>query len=164
MDASFRHLCILCAMGLACAWTVAGAEVYRCEVKGSPVYTDKPCRAGAVPRALPPLGTIPPAETAKLPPRHALTGAARSAREKSDAAWLKQHEARRAQEARMSPAIAEGRVLKDMTPDQVRRALGGPDEVTRRAGSEEWIYGSGKSRQVVLIEKGRVTRISGRKP
>lgn len=142
----------------------ARADVYRCMVKGAPVYTDKPCEPGAQPHALPALGAVPPAERVKIPSGHDSRNAARAARDKSDAAWLKQHEARKAQDARMNAAISEGRVLRDMTPDQVRRALGSPDDVERQSGSEEWVYGTGRNRQTVFIENGRVTRISGRKP
>ncbi|MGQ0618828.1 MAG: hypothetical protein ACT4QA_02755 [Panacagrimonas sp.] len=143
-----------------------GATVYRCDVAGKPVYTDKPCTAGAAPHAMPSIGTMPAVDAdASLGKAYdQREEESRQSREQADAAWLKLHEARKAEDARLNAAIAEGRVVKDMSPDQVRRVLGSPDELERRPGGiEEWSYGSGKARQVVVIEGGRVVRISGKK-
>lgn len=140
------------------------AAVYRCEIDSKLVFTDQPCAAGAAAHQMPLITTVPAAGDADLAKEHdARIERGRVARDKEDAAWLKEHEESKAQEARMDAAIAEKKALKDMTPDQVRRALGSPDEVERKAGSEEWVYGSGKAKQAVLIENGRVVRISGRK-
>ncbi|MGQ0701246.1 MAG: DUF4124 domain-containing protein [Panacagrimonas sp.] len=140
------------------------AAVYRCEVDGKPVYTDKPCAAGATPHPLPQFGTMPAARDANLAgDRDQRQEQQRKSRHKDDADWLKAHEARKAEEVRMNAAIAEGQVLKDMSADQVRRALGSPDEIERKSGVEEWSYGSGKTRQTVVIENGRVLRIAGKK-
>lgn len=142
----------------------AGAAVYRCEVGGKPVFTDQPCAAGARPHALEPLNTLPAAADADLAKAHDTRAEKeRRARDKDDAAWLKSHEAAKEREARINAAVAGKKVLKDMNPDEVRRALGSPDEVERREGREEWIYGSGKTRQTVVIENGRVVKIPSRK-
>ena len=140
------------------------AAVYRCEVAGQLVYTDKPCAAGVAPHAMPGLSTVPSGADADLAKQYDqrrqqdLTD-----KRKDDAEWLKAYEMRRAEDERMGAAAAEGRVLKDMSADQVRRALGGPDEVARSADGEEWIYGSGKTRQAIVFKQGRVVRISGKK-
>lgn len=140
------------------------AAVYRCEVAGKRVYTDQPCAAGVAPHQMPQISTVPAAADADLSKEHdARIERGRAARDKEDAAWLKEHGEAKEHEARMNAAIAERRALKDMTPDQLRRALGSPDEVERKSGSETWVYGSGKSKQTVLIENGRVVRISGKK-
>lgn len=141
------------------------AAVYRCEVDGKPVYTDRPCAAGASPHALPQLSTVPgAADEAGLAGDYDRRKAQqRKSHEEADADWFKLHEARKAEEVRMNEAVAEGRVLKDMTAAQVRRALGSPDEVERKSRVEEWTYGSGKARQIVVIENGRVTRVTGAK-
>lgn len=140
------------------------AAVYRCEIGGSPVYTDRPCAAGVAPHAMPQISTVPAAGDSDLAKDHdARIERGRKARDKDDAAWLKAHEETKDRAARMRAAIAEKKVLKDMTPDEVRRALGSPDEVERENGREEWVYGSGKARQVVVIEDGRVVKIPARK-
>lgn len=141
----------------------AEAVVYRCEVDGKPVYTDKPCAAGVAPHPMPQISTVPAAGDSDLAKEHdARIERSRKARDQEDAVWLKSHEARKAEEARMNAAIVERKVLKEMTPDQVRRALGSPDQVERGSGAEEWVYGSGKTKRTVLIENGRVVKISGR--
>lgn len=140
------------------------AEVYRCEVAGKSVYTDKPCAAGAEPHAMPGLSTVPSEADADLVKQYDQRREQDlKDKRKEDAEWLKAHEARRAEEERMSAAAAAGRVLKDMSADQVRLALGGPDEVERSADGEEWVYGSGKARQSIVFKQGRVVRISGKK-
>lgn len=140
------------------------AAVYRCEVGGKPVYTDRPCAAGVAPHAMPQISTVPAAGESDLAQEHdARKDRGRKARDKDDAAWLKSHAEAKDREARMNAAIADKKALKDMNPDEVRRALGSPDEVERRSGVEEWVYIDGKSRQTVVIENGRVIKISGKK-
>lgn len=152
---------------LSCCLLVGAAEaaVYRCEVQGRTVYTDHPCAAGAEPHALPELSTVPSTTASDLAEQFDQRREQDlKDKRKDDAEWLKAHEARRAEEARMSEAARAGQVLKDMTPDQVRRALGGPDQVERGADGEQWVYGSGKTRRTVVFKQGRVVRISGKKP
>lgn len=157
MPCRIAMLCLLFSVAVE-------AAVYRCEVGGKPVYTDQPCAAGVAPHRMPQISTVPAAADADLAKEHdARIERGRAAREKGDAAWLKEHAESKEQEARMNAAIADKKALKDMTPDQVRRALGSPDEVERTSGSETWVYGGGKTRQMVLIENGRVVKISGRK-
>lgn len=135
----------------------ADAAVYRCEVNGRPVYTDQPCAPNAAPHELPGILSLPAGEEADLAGDYdARAERERASRRKEDAAWLRSHAATKAEKARMDAAIAEHKVLKGMSADQVRRALGRPDEVERGAGTEQWTYGSGKTRQVIDFENDRV--------
>lgn len=135
----------------------ADAAVYRCVVEGRPVYTDQPCGAQAAPYKLPGIHSLPAGEEADLSRDHdERLDRERASHKKEDAAWLKEHESAKAEEERMRAAIAEHKVLKGMSSDQVRRALGGPDEVERGAGTEQWTYGSGKTRKVISFENDRV--------
>lgn len=142
----------------------ANAAVYRCMVDGQPVYTDQPCGKGATPHAMPAISTVPSPGQSDLAKDHdARREREAEAKEKGDAAWLTSHAERKETEARMNAAIAERKVLKDMSTDQVRRALGSPDEVERKHGREEWVYGTGKQRRTVRFEAGRVTKQTGKK-
>jgi hypothetical protein len=143
---------------------VAESAVYRCMVDGKPTYTDQPCGAGAKPHEMPAISTVPsPGESDLAQEFDARRERESEAKQKDDKAWLEDHAERKALDARMNAAIAERKVLKDMSPDQVRRALGSPDEVERKGGSEEWIYGTGKQRRTVQFEGGKVVRSTGKK-
>lgn len=145
----------------AAAWTAQGA-VYRCMVDGKPTYTDRPCAAGSAPHALPQISTLPsPGDSDLAQDYDERLERQAKAREQEDRAWLKDHAARKDAEARMNTAINERRVLKDMSADQVRRALGSPDDVEREGGREQWVYGTGKQRRTVLFEGGRVVKSTG---
>ena len=147
-------------MGLLCLLLAlpAHAAVYRCEVEGRKLYLDRPCEAGGRPHALPALGVMPAGGEVDLAMEHdARRDRQRAARDQDDAAWLKAHRARKAVESRMNAAISEHRVLKDMSADQVRRALGSPDEVKRNNGVERWTYVEGKKRRTVVLEDGKVS-------
>lgn len=142
----------------------ASAAVYRCEIDGRMVYTDRPCATGAQPHTLPALSTVPSEGTPDLSRQHdERVQRERESRSRDDAAWLESHARRREQDARMEAAIAAGQVIKGMRADQVRRALGSPDEVERSQGSERWTYGAGRDKQAVDLEGGVVVRIGGRK-
>lgn len=143
----------------ACFVSEAAAAVYRCEVDGAAVYTDRPCAADAQPHAMAPIGTVPAAAAADLVADHDRRRARQfDARERADAAWLEAHARRRENEARIDAAVAERRVVKGMSADQVRGALGSPDAVAREDGRERWTYGRGKQRRTVVLEHGKVTR------
>lgn len=139
----------------------AQAAVYRCERNGGVVYTDQPCVGGSAPHRLPPVGVMPgtgpdAADVAKQYDER--TAGEREARDKDNAAWNQQHEARAQAQEKFDLAIADKRVIKGMSADHVRRARGSPDEVERRPGGESWVYGSGKSRETVDFVDGRVVR------
>lgn len=152
--ALLSSLCSLCLVSMA----AAQAAIYRCEAGGARVYTDHPCAAGAVPQALPAIGVMPAGPQADLAGAHDTRRERhQKARAKDDAQWLKDHQKRRATEASMSAAARDHRVVKDMDADQVRRALGAPDEVSRKDGVERWIYVEGRKRRTVVLKDGRVS-------
>lgn len=154
-----RCLLLPCLL-LACA--TCPAAVYRCEAEGRTLYTDRPCAAGARPHVLPAIGRLPAGEEADLAAAHdARRAQRRQERERADAAWLKAHAGRKAQAARVEAAIAERRVVKDMTPDQVRRALGSPDEVQRKDGRERWTWSQDGRRSSVVMEECKVVGTPG---
>lgn len=161
-----RHLVAggaLVAVALGLAMQADGA-VYRCEIDGRMTYTDRPCATGAQPHVLPELSTVPSESALDLSRQHdERVERERESRASDDAAWLESHARRKEQEARMESAIAARQVIKGMRADQVRRALGSPDEVERSAGSERWIYGSGRQKRMVDLEDGVVVGTGGRK-
>lgn len=137
--------------------TAYGA-VFRCAVEGRTLYTDKPCRAGDSPHALPWLGVVPAGEQADLATDHdTRRERVRDARQRDDAEWLEAHASRQATDRRMESAIREKRTAPGMSADQVRRALGRPDAVKReRNGEERWTYRDGRKRQTVRLRQGKV--------
>jgi hypothetical protein len=75
-----------------------------------------------------------------------------------DRRWLSQTEAQAVPSDPIQAALREGRVVAGMTSEQVRKALGAPDAVTRIASSNEvnelWAYNNaGKTRLVVHIQR-----------
>jgi len=149
----------------------AGAKpVYKCEEKGNITYTDQPCTPGARPAELPGLivGVPPTRSEQDLARAHdARMQRARAERERDDAEWLKQHANRKDREARVRKAIIEHRVIKSMTFDEVRRALGEPDEVqggdSYGTDKASWVYLGDGQRRTVNFKDGQVTSTTGRK-
>lgn len=153
------------ASGACVLWIVSGAfehaaeaAVFRCAVEGRTLYTDRPCRAGDAPYALPWLGTVPAGAQADLASEHdARRERMRDARQRDDAAWLDAHSERRAHDRRMERAIREERPAPGMSADQVRRALGRPDAIKRdHKGGERWTYRDGKKQRTVRLQDGKV--------
>lgn len=134
------------------------AAVFRCTVDGQALYTDRPCRAGDAPHALPLVGRMPAGAQADLAGEHdARRERLREAREGDDAAWLEAHAARKAHDRRMEHAIRQKRTTPGMSTDQVRRALGRPDRVERDAGGgERWTYRDGGKQRSVRFQGGKV--------
>ena len=157
---------LLCAV-LTLIWalpTVLRAEVYRCQVEGRTVFTDRPCAAGATPHDLPPLGRIPAGEASDLVEAYdERRSRARESRSRDNARWLEQYHDEKAQAERFEAAIRDHRTLKGMTPDHVRRALGSPDEIDRGSGTETWFYGIGKKRRTVVFADGQLRTDRGGK-
>lgn len=137
----------------------ASAQVYRCEVDGKTVFTDRACAAGSVPHELPPLGQMPAGEAADLAEDYdERRGRERENRDRANARWLQEHQRRKAEAERFEAAIRDGRTLKGMTPDHVRRALGRPDDIERSATSETWIYDDGRRRRALVFRDGQLSR------
>ncbi|MGH8517208.1 MAG: DUF4124 domain-containing protein [Panacagrimonas sp.] len=143
---------------MALVATDAVAAVFRCTQDGHAHYSDRPCRAGDAPRALPRLGVAPAGPQADLASENDLRRERnRDARQRDDAAWLEAHAERKANERRMESAIRAKRTAPGMSADQVRRALGRPDSTKRdRKGGERWTYRDGKKKKTVRLKDGRV--------
>jgi hypothetical protein len=111
----------------------AGAEVYRCEVQGKPVYQDRPCagRKGG-PAVLPPISVVsrpssaPPAAPATTP------GAAPPGSEPAPASDIPAPPS----PAMVRAAIIENRVLPGMREDEVLAAAGRHTDHRTEAGSD----------------------------
>ena len=146
----------------------AGAEpVYKCEEKGAITYTDQPCSGDARQAALPPLVVMQPpgpAQQALARQYDARVAQERAERDRADAEWLKQHHNRRDREARVRKAIIEHRVIKSMTRDEVKQALGEPDHVDSGdsfgTAKETWTYLADGGRRTVNFKDGEVTTTS----
>lgn len=146
----------------------AGAEpVYKCEEKGVITYTDQPCADGARRQPLPALVVVQPpgrAERERAREFDARLARERTERDRSDAEWLKRHGERRDREARVRKAILEHRVIKSMTRDEVKQALGEPDQVDRGDSygteKETWTYRQDGGRRTVNFKDGEVTTTS----
>lgn len=142
----------------------AAAAVFRCTTEGRTLYTDRPCRAGDAPHALPWLGLMPAGPQADLAAEHDdRRERIREARQRDDAAWLEAHSERKEHDRRMEQAIGEKRTSPGMSADQVRRALGRPDAIKRdRQGGEHWTYRDGKKQRTVRLRDGKVMGRQGK--
>ncbi|MGH8441551.1 MAG: DUF4124 domain-containing protein [Nevskiaceae bacterium] len=148
----------------------AGAKpVYKCQEKGVITYTDRPCAPDAAAAELPDLiVTTPPARSQQdLARAHdARLQRARAEREHDDAEWLKQHANREDREARVRRAILEHRVIHGMTFDEVKQALGEPQEVqggdSFGTAKTTWVYAGGGRRRTVNFKDGQVTTTTGK--
>lgn len=85
--------------GLLMALPAAG-QVYRCQVDGRTVYTDRACTPESTPLALPPLQDVPADGINRSAVRRfdERAAAQAQAQRKADAAWLADYEARRQRE------------------------------------------------------------------
>jgi hypothetical protein len=126
---------------------MAGPAIYKCHDGPSITYTDRPCHPDSAAAELPSLVvTAPPGRAERELARAHQERIAREAaeRDRRDAEWVKQHNGRRDREERVRRAIVEGRVIKGMTMDEVRRALGEPDQVATGesygTAKETWTY------------------------
>ena len=146
----------------------AGAKpVYKCEEGGNVTFTDQPCSPDATAAILPGLiVTAPPSQSQRDLARSWDERKARATaeRDRADADWLKQHHGRRDREQRVRKAMIEHRVVKGMTFDEVKQALGEPHG--RSGGDsygtdkETWTYADGRT---VNFKDGAVTTTSKRK-
>ncbi len=156
-----RSLLLVCTW---CAIFTAESAVYRCEIGQRKIYTDRPCVAGAAPHDLPVISVVPSPGEADLAGDHeARRQRQLESKQEGDAKWLKTHRQKKTTDERMSAAARDHKVVKDMNADQVRRALGSPDEVKRKNGVERWTYVDGKQRRTVVLEEGRVSSAGGAK-
>ena len=157
-------LCLVCLV-LALAASDAVAAVFRCTEGGRVLYTDRACKAGDAPHALPWLGLMPAGPEADLAAEHDRRRERnRESHERDDAAWLEAHAERKAQDRRMEGAIRDKRAAPGMSADQLRRALGSPDTVKRdHRGGERWTYVEGKKKKTVRLKDGKVVGAAAHK-
>ncbi|TXH04219.1 MAG: DUF4124 domain-containing protein [Nevskiaceae bacterium] len=155
----------LMLVGLAPA---AWAEVFRCVKDGTTVFSDKPCAADAQaytpkePLTVVPAGGPAP-DLAKQFDRSVEAG--KAARDKADAAWNKDYQARKATEGRVAKARIEGRATVGMSAADVRNLLGEPyftsHNENRGVVREGWTYRNRDgSRTVVRFKDGVVTEVT----
>lgn len=139
------------------------AEVYRCMEDGKKVYTDEPCKLGAKPHELPEISTVPAIEGIDLEKSYeARLKSGLQRREQDDEVWLDSLQSDKARLKRVDAAILARKVIPDMTSDEVRRAIGSPEEVEYNGSAERWIYTDGGKRRVVSLQDGRVSSTGGR--
>ena len=147
---------------------LAHAEVFRCQKDGVTVFSDKPCADQAQtytpkqPLVVVPSGDKAP-DLAKQYDQRIQREAA--ARDKADAAWSKDYQARKQQDERISKARAQGRVTVGMTDNEVRARLGEPlfssHNENRGVVREAWTYkNNDRTRTVVRFKDGVVTEVS----
>lgn len=152
-------------LALLCAPAVE-AEVYRCDHNGQPVYTDRPCAAGAAPATLPSINGMSPQPAASDLARDYDERRATESKEhrEADAAWLQEHEARKAREDLIRSAMVQGRIIKGMRPEQVQRVLHSPTRIEGAGSeSERWIYESGGEQRSIGFKDGVVSTDASRK-
>lgn len=156
-----------CVSVLLAAIAAGAQPVYKCQESGTITYTDRPCSAEAQAAALPDLVVTAPPSTVERDlarTRDARIARETAERDRVDAEWLKQHRNRRDREARVRQAIIEHRVIRSMTTDEVKLALGEPDQVDRGDSygteKETWTYLEDGARRTVNFKDGQVTTTS----
>jgi hypothetical protein len=149
--------------------TSAQAEVYRCPQGKTTVFSDTPCDDKAQPyQARNPIIIVPHEKAPDLSRQFD----ERIAREKKaikaeNAEWNKAYKLRKSDEARFSAARIQGKVVRGMDAEEVRRLLGEPTEISRDedAGNphETWTYLQGREKTQVYFKAGVVTRTYAKK-
>lgn len=119
----------------------ASAGVFRCQVNGETVYSDKPCADDAE-----------EVRVHRSPDMSAPSG-------------LRPGEVAEYERIRLEELVARRRVAVGMTPDQVTRSWGTPNHVNRTVTAlgvrEQWVYDRGRTRaQYVYITDGKVSSLS----
>ncbi|HSW11648.1 MAG TPA: DUF4124 domain-containing protein [Solimonas sp.] len=149
---------LLCSLLLACL--PAAAEVYQCGEPGKLIYTDRPCADGEKLELRAPVVVEPPsADAARDYDRR--IARERGQRDAADAAWLEQHDERRAREERIRAARIAREAVEGMSPADVRHALGEPDQVSSGDRSERWTYRRDDGgRHVVSFRDGTVSAVA----
>ncbi|WP_169577719.1 DUF4124 domain-containing protein [Sinimarinibacterium sp. CAU 1509] len=125
----------------------AADEVYRCQVDGATVFSDKPCGDSAERIDVPPPMILPPPSGPKVDllgeaERRDQRAAERKA--KADAEWTADYQARKEQEEKLRAARIADEIVTGMTPEDVRRMRGDPITVaTSQSGKSQrmtWSY------------------------
>ncbi len=140
----------------------AAGQVYRCQVDGRTVYTDRACTPESTPLALPPLQDVPADGVNHSAVRrfNERAAAQAQAQRQADAAWLADYEVRRQREQAVRTALVHGDVIRGMTPAEVRRAWGAPTRESGKMGkSATWVYVNGRARRSVSFTDGIVSAV-----
>jgi len=151
----------------ACSVQTASAEVYRCQQDGKLTYTDQPCHPGAEPASLPPLNRSQADRSAPSLAKQYDADAERQSdsQAKADRDWLKTHGDDKTQDDAIRKALIENRIVKGMTPDQVRRVLNNPTSIEDQGGPKErWTYQNGRERRTIAFKNGVVSSDTLRSP
>jgi hypothetical protein len=162
----------LCVVGvLSLASPAAAQPVFKCEDKGTIIYTDQPCAPGARAAPLPDVIVVrPPSQSQRELARAHDDRLARDRadRDRGDAGWLQEHARRQDRDERVRKAIIEHRVIKGMTMDEVRQALGEPERVQAAenygTAKETWTYlANGQARTVNFKDREVISTAVKRK-
>ena len=155
---------VLWAAVFLLATMAAQAEIYRCPQGKTTVFSDAPCDEKAEPyQAKTPLIVVPHEKAPDLAQQYD----ARIAREKKaikaeNADWNKKYKAKKAEEERLRAARIKGEVTQGMQPEEVRRCMGEPSEISRdedRSNTHEtWTYLVGREKTQVYFKDGVVSR------
>ncbi len=160
------HRSILPALALTIGGWVsadaASAEIYRCERDSVPVFTDIPCAPGAEPLVTRNPTTVQASHNADLARRYdERLERERRERDRADAQWLGAHDLAQAEDQRLHRALIEGRVIKGMSPAQVRQVWGEPAQIQSSEAGERWTWRDGKKRRTVSFKDEHVRSVSG---
>jgi hypothetical protein len=155
---------------LSAAVSTAAPTVYKCEEGGTITYTDRPCSPSAAPHELPmAIVAQPPSATERALAREHDARIARDleARDRADDQWLGHHAERQNRAEKVRKAIIARRVIRGMTVDEVRQALGDPEQVSggESFGTDKqtWTYKLGGETRVVNFKDGEVLSTSTRR-
>lgn len=158
-----RALMLLLFWVCSLSCTAARAEIYRCVAQGKTVLTDRPCHAQAQPETVrePSVVTATDGEKRLAREFDRRVERERKARDAADREWARQHEADERDAARMRRAVEQRKVVRGMTPEQVRMLYGVPDRVetstVKGSDIEQWFYEGGSGgKRVVTFRDGRV--------
>lgn len=130
--------------------------VYKCTLEGRTVFTDRPCFSDEPPIDLPPVNheaAVPAPSGKELAKRYdQRISKGKAARDKADAAFVKQQQDASKRADTNRAAILDHRVLKGMTASEVKSALGEPDSID---ASGTWLFhGDGKRTTIQFDAKG----------
>jgi len=154
---------IVAAFALILLPLVASAELYRCPKDGTTVFSDKPCSDDAQPYMPKPIQVVPATKVPDLAKQYDdRVSKEVKERNKADAAWSKDYEAKKQQDETIRNARMAGKVVVGMTQQQVRDLLGDPQIHSRNENKnivrEGWTYKNRDgSRTIVYFKDGIVS-------
>ena len=163
-DLPMKRLLLIASLLIAMP---AGAEIYRCEVQGKPVYQDRPCagRRGG-PAVLPPISVVPRPSSAATPAPSPADAAAAPGGEPAPRSDIPAPPS----PALVRAAIIENRVLPGMREEEVLAAAGRHTDHRTEAGSDAqgayvlWVFSQRLDSFpfVVKLRDGTVVETRGR--